>query len=187
MNKRERVEQVLSGREVDRPPLSLWYHFGVQHSGGEQFAKTCVEYFNFYDFDFLKVMNDYYYPHPEGIDGVKTKEDLKRITRFDVEQSEWRQQFKAIEYISKALQGKAYFIDTVFDPWQTIKRGMAGENLNHLMTHEPEALLEALDVITENLISYCKKSLDLGSAGIFMSVPASRLHMAFSRPTESRS
>ena len=52
MNKQERVQQVLNGNEVDRPPLSLWYHFGIQHSGGEQFARTSLEYFNYYDFDF---------------------------------------------------------------------------------------------------------------------------------------
>ena len=38
MNKLERVDAVLSNREPDRPPLSLWYHFGVQHGNGEQVA-----------------------------------------------------------------------------------------------------------------------------------------------------
>jgi len=173
MNKIERVDSVLNGNEVDKPPVSLWYHFGIQHAGGEQFAKISLDYFNYYDFDFLKVMNDYHYPLPEGLEGVKTKEDLKRIAHFDSEPSAWREQFKALEIIDKELRGKAYFIDTVFDPWQSIKRSMAGENIKDLMTNDPEALLEALDVITENLISYCKRSLSIGSAGIFMSTPAS--------------
>ena len=173
MNKRERVDRVLDGHEVDRPPLSLWYHFGIQHSTGEQFAKTALEFFDYYDFDLLKVMNDYYYPHPEGIERVTTMADLKRIARFDVKQTDWREQFKAIEIISRALEGKAYFVDTVFDPWQTIKRSMAGETLKQLMTDEPEALKEALDIIAENIIDYCKESLRLGAAGIFMSVPTS--------------
>jgi uroporphyrinogen decarboxylase len=173
MDKKERVENVLNGKEVDRPPLSLWYHFGIQHSNGAQFAKTCLDYFDYYDLDLLKVMNDYYYPHPEGIERIESKADLKRIARFDVKQSDWREQFKAIEIIGKALEGKAYFIDTVFDPWQTIKRSMAGETLKQLMTEESEALQEALEIIAENLIDYCKESLRLGAAGIFMSVPAS--------------
>ena len=34
MDKIQRVDRVLSGEEVDRPPVTLWYHFGVQHAGG---------------------------------------------------------------------------------------------------------------------------------------------------------
>ncbi len=172
MNKIERVDRVLVGEEVDRPPLSLWYHFGIQHAAGEQFARITLEFFKYYDFDFLKVMNDYFYLPPQGLDAVKTREDLKRITPFDIDQTDWREQFKALEHISAELKGKAYFIDTVFDPWQSIRRNMAGENIEALMENEPDALLEALDIVADNLIAYCKKSLAIGTAGIFMSVPA---------------
>ena len=73
MNKIERVDAVLQGDRADRPPVSLWYHFGIQHSSGERFAKITLEYFDRYDFDFLKVMNDYFYPAPVGLDAIKTK------------------------------------------------------------------------------------------------------------------
>jgi uroporphyrinogen decarboxylase len=49
---------------------------------------------------------------------------------------------------------------------------MAGENIDALMENEPDGLLEALDIVADNLINYCKKSLTIGTAGIFMSVPA---------------
>jgi uroporphyrinogen decarboxylase len=174
MDKIERVDRVLNGEAVDRPPVTLWYHFGVQHAGGEQFAKIALEFFNYYDFDYLKVMNDYFYQPPEGLHAVKTKDDLKRITHFDVDKSDWQEQFKALKYISQELKGKAYFIDTVFDPWQSMRRNMAGENIDALMADEPDSLLEALDIVADNLIEYCKKSLSIGTAGIFMSVPAAR-------------
>ncbi len=172
MNKIERVEAVLSGREPDRPPLSLWYHFGVQHGSGEQFARLSLEYFNHYDLDFLKVMNDYFYPPPPGIETVKTAVDLRRLGPLKLEETDWAQQFRALEMIAKELRGRAHFIDTVFDPWQTIRRSMAGENMPALMDEAPAALLDALEVVADNLIVYCKNSLSLGSAGIFMSVPA---------------
>jgi uroporphyrinogen decarboxylase len=172
MNKIERVDRVLEGAEVDRPPVSLWYHFGIQHAGGEQFARTTLEFFNYYDFDFLKVMNDYFYQPPQDLDTVTTGEDLKKICHFDVTQSDWREQFKALAFIAAELKGKAYFIDTVFDPWQSMRRNMAGENIEALMAEAPDALLQALDIIADNLIAYCEKSLDIGTAGIFMSLPA---------------
>ena len=172
MNKIERVDRVLSGEPVDRPPVTLWYHFGVQHLEGEHFAKITTDFFNFYDFDYLKVMNDYFYQPPEGLEAVKTRDDLKRVVHFDVEKSHWQEQFKALEHISSELNGKAYFIDTVFDPWQSMRRNMAGENIEALMANEPDALLEALDIVADNLIDYCKKSLSIGTAGIFMSLYA---------------
>jgi uroporphyrinogen decarboxylase len=172
MNKIELVDAVLSGKDVAPPPMSLWYHFGVQHGSGDKFAEIALEYFEHYDLDFLKVMNDYYYPPPRGLEAVRTREDLRRIEPFDVETCEWREQFKALEIISKRLKGRAYFIDTVFDPWQTIRRNMAGEHLKELAEQEPEALLQALEVVTRNLIAYCRRSLEIGSAGIFLSIPA---------------
>lgn len=172
MNKKTLVDKVLAGQPVGHPPVSLWYHFGIQHGGGEQFARTSLDFFHYYDFDFLKVMNDYFYPPPQGLDTVQTGEDLQRLTRFDVRDSAWQEQFRAIALISRALQDKAYFIDTVFDAWQSIHRNLAAENMKHLMTHEPDALLAALDRVSDNLIDYCKTVLSLGAAGIFLSIPA---------------
>jgi uroporphyrinogen decarboxylase len=172
MNKLERVDTVLNDKEPDRPPLSLWYHFGVQHGTGEQFARLCVEYFRYYDFDFLKVMNDYFYPLPSGLDSIRASGDLRRIRTVSIDNTDWVKQLKALKIISRELQGQAYFIDTVFDPWQTIRRNMAGENMKALMDSAPNALLEALDAVADTLIDYCKQSLNIGSAGIFMSVPA---------------
>lgn len=172
MHKIERVERVLAGHSVDRPPMSMWYHFGIQHGDGRQFARTTLDFFNYYDFDFLKVMNDYFYPPPEGLDAVTSAADLARLTRFDVQASAWREQFQAIENIAAALKGKALFIDTVFDAWQSLNRNLAAENMQRLMTDYPEALQQTLELVTENLIDYSKTVIGLGAAGIFLSIPA---------------
>ena len=171
MDKINKVDRVLTGQEVDSPPVSLWYHFGVQHGSGKQFADITLEYFDFYDFDYLKVMNDIFYPPPHGLNGVASADDLQRIRPLNVE-SVWEQQFRALEIIADKLNGRAYFIDTVFDPWQTIWRGMAGEHIQDLMQSAPGALTDALEVVTDDLIKYCHQSLDIGSAGIFLSVAA---------------
>jgi uroporphyrinogen decarboxylase len=172
MNKKALVDRVLQGRPVDRPPLSLWYHFGIQHADGENFAQTVLKYFQHYDFDFLKVMNDYFYPVPDGVDALRTKADLMRLIRLKPEATQWREQLRAIEIIQAALQDQAYFIDTVFDPWQSLNRNLAAENMQHLMLNESQALLDALEVVADNLIAYCRATLKLGSAGIFLSIPA---------------
>ncbi len=174
MNKIEHVDRVLAGEAVDRPPLSFWYHFGVQHGGGEAFAKTTLAYFDHYDFDFLKVMNDYFYPVPEGMEALKTKADLQQIVRVDPHKTQWAEQLVALETIHEALRGKAYFMDTVFDPWQSLHRNLAAENMQHLMMNEPQALLAALEVVADNLIAYSQAAISAGAAGIFMSIPAGK-------------
>jgi uroporphyrinogen decarboxylase len=172
MDKLERIDRVLSGESVDRPPLSLWYHFGVQHGTGDQFARIALEFFEHYDFDFLKVMNDYFYPLPEGLDAIRTRADLERIQPIDIDSCDWRHQFSALELIAGSLKDRAYFIDTVFDPWQTLQRHMVGAGLEHLMSEAPGPLKQALDVVTDALIAYSRRSLEIGSAGIFVSIPA---------------
>ena len=88
-------------------------------------------------------MNDYFYPSPPGIEAVKTAADLRRLGPLKLEETDWAQQFRALEVIAKELRGRAYFIDTVFDPWQTIRRSIARGNMQALMAEAPAALLDA--------------------------------------------
>ncbi len=169
MTKIERVEKSLAGVEVDRPPVSFWYHFGVQHEPGERIAELSIEFVRYFDLDFLKLMNDYYYPMPDGLNEVTSAEDLGKIKRFDIHTSDWAQQLRAIDILARELKDEVYFIDTVFDPWQILLRNLAGEHLPRLLKECPDAVLGALDVITENTIAYCKEALKRGCAGVFVS------------------
>jgi len=192
MNKRERVEAVLSGKKPDRLPVSFWYHFGTQHMGGEAYAELALAFFRYYDLDWLKLMNDFYYPMPEGLLEVKSRKGLEKITPVALDSTNWVEQFKVLKIVRKELEGKALFIDTVFDPWQTLQRNIVGEHLERLARDEPEALEKALDVVTETLIQYCKKSLSLGSSGIYLSTFGSRdqlardLFLRFAKPYVTR-
>ncbi len=173
MTKIERIDTILKGDKPDRAPVSLWYHYGSQFLPGEKYAEIVLAYYKYYDFDWLKVMNDYFYPVSKDIYEFKSKEDLKLFKPFDIKNSEWNEQLKALKLINAELNGKTYFCDTVFDPYQELQRSPVGEHLPRLMKEEPEAVLEALSVVTDNVINYAKESLKAGSAGIFLSVLAS--------------
>jgi uroporphyrinogen decarboxylase len=173
MNKIERVRAALAGKPVDHPPFTVWYHFGTQHAPPEQTAEVHLGFFEAYDFDFLKVMNDYDYPMPGGMETMATSADLKRLSVFDVAKTPMGNQLKTLEIIAKTLKGKAFFVDTLFNAWNTIRRNLVKEALSGLMADHPRELLDALKIINRNLIQYALASLDRGSAGIFFSVPAS--------------
>lgn len=173
MTKIERVRATLAGKPVDRPPFSIWYHFGNQHSGPELTAQVHLNFFEYYNLDLLKVMNDYDYPMPEGLEAMDSPADLKRLQLFEVTRTPMGQQLKALELISRALKEKALFLDTVFNAWNTIRRNLAKEAMPRFMNEHPDALLGALEIVNQNLIRYALASLERGSAGIFFSVPAS--------------
>ena len=82
-------------------------------------------------------------------------------------------QLRAIEIIAEALRGKALFVDTVFNAWNTLKRNIVKGAITELMTTHPTAVEAALGVVNANLIRYAQASLERGAAGIFLSVPAS--------------
>jgi len=173
MVKIERVRSALTGKPLDRPPFSLWYHFGIQHCSAERTAQTHLEFFEAYDLDLLKVMNDYDYPMPEGLEVVDTPAALGRLGPFDISRSPLGTQLKSIELIAEALRGKALFVDTVFNSWNTLRRNLVKEAMPRFMAEHPEALTEALKIVNANLIQYALASLERGASGIFLSVPAS--------------
>ena len=172
MNKIERVRAILAGQPVDRPAFSVWYHFGNQHASPEKTAEVHLDFFEAYDLDLLKVMNDYDYPLPEGLEGVETAEDLKRIGPLDIPRTPMGNQLKAVEILAKKLKGKALLVDTVFNAWNSLKRYMAKGAMSRLMAEHPEDLLAALKIVNSNLIQYSLASIERGASGIFLSVPA---------------
>jgi uroporphyrinogen decarboxylase len=172
MTKIERVRAALSGADVDRPPFSAWYHFGLQHAPAERTAQVHVEFFEAYNLDWLKVMNDYSYPMPRAIETLTDPRDLKRITALDVRQGTTGEQLEVIRLIGQSLRGKALVVDTVFNAWNTLKRNVLKDAMGPFMQEQPAALEAALGVVNDNLIRYAIASLHGGASGIFYSVPA---------------
>jgi uroporphyrinogen decarboxylase len=172
MTKIERVRAALSGAEVDRPPFSVWYHFGLQHAPAERTAQTHLEFFAAYDLDWLKIMNDYSYPMPRGTETVTEVRDLKRITPLDVRQGPLGEQLETVRLIGLELKGKVLLVDTVFNAWNTLKRNVLKEAMGSFMQEHPAELEAVLTVVNDNLIRYAIASLHGGASGIFYSVPA---------------
>jgi uroporphyrinogen decarboxylase len=172
MDKIERVRAALAGRPFDRAPFTVWYHFGTQHASAERTAQVHLEFFEHYDLDLLKLMNDYDYPAPAGLEGLATAADLARLEPFDPGRTLMGSQLAVVEQVARALRGLALFLDTVFNAWNTLKRNLVREAMPALMAEQPRALEAALTVVNDNLIRYAQASLDRGAAGIFFSVPA---------------
>lgn len=172
MNKIERVRAALAGRPVDRAPFTVWYHFGTQHAPAERAAQVHLEFFDHYDLDLLKLMNDYDYPMPAGMEVIASAADLAKLQPFDPVKTPFGAQLQTVEIVARALRDRALFVDTVFNAWNTLKRNLVREAMPALMAEQPKAFEAALGIVNDNLIRYAQASLARGAAGIFLSVPA---------------
>ena len=174
MTRIERVRAALRGDEVDRPPFSVWYHFGLQFATPQRTAQTHLEFLEAYDLDWLKVMNDYSYPMPAGVETLSDAADLRRLQPFDLRQVPLGQQIEVIELLAPALRGRVHFVDTVFNAWNTLRRNIVKGAIDGFMRDHPRELEAALAVVNDNLIRYAQASLAAGASGIFLSVPATQ-------------
>ena len=172
MNRIERVTKALKGEEVDRPPFSFWYHFGLQHMPAAKHAEAEVDFYRAYDLDFLKVMSDYPYPLPRNLEAIVTEDDWKRIEPVAPVDHCWTEQLTALSMINDAIGKEALFIETIFSPWTTARRLARSGSLDVARQRYPETLLGAMEAIAISLADYSKEALKRGAAGIFLSLGA---------------
>lgn len=172
MNKIGRVTSALKGEEVDRPPFSFWYHFGLQHRPGRDHARAEIDFYRAYDLDFLKVMNDYPYPLPSDLEAIENEDDWNRIEPVTSSNPCWDEQLSVLEMINDEIGKEAMFIETIFSPWTTARRLARAGGVEKARQRSPELLLAAMDSIATTLADYAKESLKRGAAGIFLSLGA---------------
>jgi uroporphyrinogen decarboxylase len=172
LNKIERVVRALKGDETDRPPFGFWYHFGLQHMAGRKYAEAQIDFYRAFDVDFIKVMNDYPYPMPPGLDALATKEDWKRVEPVAGSDACWAEQLEALSIIDRAIGREVLFIETVFSPWTTARRLTRTGELADARLRHPDTLLHALDAIADSLAAYAAAAVARGAAGIFLSLGA---------------
>jgi uroporphyrinogen decarboxylase len=157
LSRKERVDRALEGRDVDRPPFSFWHHFGLKTA--EDHARATLDFHHQYRTDFVKVMSDFPYPRPAG-----------KWFELKVESNPFPAQIRALELIRKGLDGQTYFVETLFNPFNVAEKLSSPEEVRRLKDEKPQALLDALDVITQSEIHHARRALETGVAGILLAV-----------------
>jgi uroporphyrinogen-III decarboxylase len=180
LSHKDRVDRALRGADLDRPPFTFWHHFGLKEP--EAHAKRTLSFHNDYRTDIVKVMSDFPYPKPAG-----------KWYELKVEINPFPQQVNALELIRDGLGGRAYFIETVFNPWNVAEKLSSKAEVRRLKSENPKALLNALDVITQSEIHHAKRAMQIGASGILLSIANANAeelsredYVEFSRPFDKR-
>jgi uroporphyrinogen-III decarboxylase len=157
LSRKERVDRALDGHDVDRPPFSFWHHFGLKTA--EDHARATLDFHHRYRTDIVKVMSDFPYPRPAG-----------KWFELKVESNPFPAQIRALELIKTGLDGQTYFVETLFNPFNVAEKLSSPEEVRRLKSEKPQALLDALDVITQSEIHHARQAIESGAAGILLAV-----------------
>ena len=160
---KQRVDRSLEGQELDRPPFTFYYHFGLEHLSGEHHARATLEFQDKFNTDLVKVMSDFPYPKPEG-----------NWYELEVLDNPYPEQIRALEIIRDGLKGRKYFIETVFNPWNVAGKLSSKEEVLRLKEEDPQALLDALEVIAKSEANHARRAIEAGAAGVFLAIANAR-------------
>ncbi|HLJ49996.1 MAG TPA: uroporphyrinogen decarboxylase family protein [Bryobacteraceae bacterium] len=155
-----RIDRALNGKDVDRPPFSYWHHFLDEDKPPESHAQSTLAFHTKFRTDLVKVMSDYPYPKPQSGEWY----DLK------IEENPFPQQIRALELIEEGLNGKVYFIETIFNPWNVAEKLSSPEKVRALKEEKPQKLLAALEIIAESEAHHARRAQEAGADGIFLAI-----------------
>lgn len=159
MQPRERLDAALAGKSVDRPPYSLWYHFGLESKGPESHARATLSFHERFSTDLVKVMSDFPYPKPAG-----------RWWEARPVASPFEPQLKALATVRDGLNGRKHFVETVFNPWNVAEKLSSKEDVLKTMREQPQRLLDALAAIARSEANHAKKAIETGASGVFLAI-----------------
>ena len=168
MTHRERFESALEGRETDRPPVSVWLHFASEHLAPAEVAELHVRYQKAYDWDFVKVMNDYRLTLAGGR-AFASAAALQAVTPLPMDSPALTRQLEVIRRVRDALGPDVPVVETLFDPLQTLLRS-GGQSVLALVRSDPRAARSALRAVQETLASYLAAAREAGADGVFYSI-----------------
>jgi len=194
MTKRERIQAALTGETVDRMPVAFWRHWPGDDQNAESLARSALDFYHRYDFDFIKIPPSFTYcttdygsrhEYRAGTIGgwclgerditervIKKVEDWGRIEPLDVGKGAYGQQLQCLRMVVERREPETPVIHTMFNPL-ILAQQLAGEEtlLVHLRRY-PQQVERALAALTETCASFAKAVITEGADGIFFSTMA---------------
>ena len=172
MTKRERIEAALSGEEVDRVPVCFWHHFYGNDIAWDSMALAHHRYFEEFDFDFIKVMNDNPYADTQA-GGLNNPADFRRLGKVDLAATAMAPAIGGVSKLRELVGPDVHLVCTVFGPYAAVDR-LSGRRGPEFIAADADAIREGLKHIAENLAKFCRDVVKAGADGVFLSVQGSK-------------
>jgi uroporphyrinogen decarboxylase len=187
LSHRERIENAISLKEVDRLPFGIWMHCHNSDRFPRRLAEFTLQFQRDLDLDFVKFMPygrfstvewgalfesaPGFFDAPSMVEPViKNIEDWKtKVVPRKGSEGEYAVVLEAQRLVLEELPKDVPFIVTIFSPL-TIASWLATESvvLEHLQ-EAPEEVERALSIIRDTTIDYVKTAVQMGADGVFFS------------------
>ena len=169
MDKKERFLAAVQGAGVDRPPVTAWVHFLSDHLPGEETARLHERFLGAYDWDIAKVMNDYRYPVPAGVQTYEDPASLRAFRPLPLEEPAFAEQLKCLKALRASVGARLPLVETLFDPYQQLLRNVGFAEAPNLHKHKADTL-RAIEAVAQTIVAYIKAVKALGVEAIFLSI-----------------
>ncbi|HTP94510.1 MAG TPA: uroporphyrinogen decarboxylase family protein [Burkholderiales bacterium] len=170
MNNRERFFAAIDGGDVDRPPCTVWVHFASDAVPGAEAARRHAQFVRSYGWDMCKVMHDYRYPLPAGMETIERAADMLRFEKLPAaELPNYREQLALIRSLRAEFGPDMPIVDTFFDPFQQVIRKAGFGTAQLIYAHEREALA-MLDAVTSTVCGYFAELKRAGCDAVLYSI-----------------
>ncbi len=166
---RARFLTAAHGEATDRPPVGAWIHYGSSFYSPRQAADVHLWFAAEYDWDYLKVMDDFRLDLPEGLVEITDAAQLDGVVPDpDAVPSNLAKQAETLRLIREGAPDRA-LIDTVFSPTQTLVRALGGSVLDFFKADA--ALAHAtIGRVAKVLAAHARRLGDLDVDGVFLAV-----------------
>jgi uroporphyrinogen decarboxylase len=169
MNQRELFQAAVRGEALERPPVTTWVHFLSDHLPGEETARLHQRFLEAYDWDLLKVMNDYRYPVPAGVQTYEDAESIRAFRPLGLDEPAFAEQLRCLSALRAAFGPDIALVDTMFDPYQQMLRNVGFSEAPNLHKHRSDTL-RALEAVCDTLVRYIQAVKEQGVDALFLSI-----------------
>ena len=183
MTKRDRIAAALARKPVDRPPVAFWRHAPEMDHTAAGLARAMLDFHRRWDLDLIKIMSSgvycvedwgcqvAYLGSPNGAQqctehAIKSTADWARLKPLDPGAGALGRELEALRLIVRGRHDDAPALHTLFSPL-TIARKLAGDQLAADLREYPEAVVAALEAITETVTRYARAAVEAGAEGFF--------------------
>ncbi len=188
MTKRERIQAAIRRQPTDRTPYAFWRHFPTTDRSPGPLAQSTLRFHERYGSDFLKVTPAGGYAvqdwgcvedgeiQPDGHrncarHAVNEPGDWKRIRPLDLPSSGWGGHLESIIRCVVDKRADGIVMPTVFSPL-SLARKLSGDRLKYDLVENTQAVVDALEVITETILEFADACFREGADGFFYSIQA---------------
>lgn len=171
MNKLQRFLAAVCGEPVDHPPTVAWCNFATDAVDGAENARRQLAFFEACDWDICKVMNDYRFDPPPGIETIETAADMRRFVKRAMSERIFSEQLMCLRIMRDRLGPGVPLIDTLFEPFFSILFGV-GLSKAPLIRSHPHAAADMLNALTDSFVDYIAAIRDIPVDGVLYATNA---------------